>query len=462
MANKKFSEFTTQTDTANVQFVVGFNGSDNVKITPANLTGGGGGASDLNGLSDCLVDGNSVYVGEVPSSLSGNPVDNTVLGIDAGQGLTTGFGNTFIGFEAAKLITDSDNMVIIGRQAGNASASNGDRTIAIGYDAHGSSISTDNVAVGYAASQFSGVSYCVAVGRGAALFNGGQQSVSIGPSTNYSNTAQGTVSVGMNAGRSQTSGTKNTNIGFQASYSNTTSGSRTTVGYEAGRYNTQSNNTFIGAETGRGNSNGYTGQQNTAVGARALTNATGGNYNTVIGYAAGDGITNGEWNTIIGRTAASLLTTGDQNVVIGMNTQVSANNAENQIIIGQGATGTADNTIVLGNSSITAFTCQVQTISALSDKRDKTNIESSSYGLDLITQLNPVTFEWNQRDGKRKGLKDLGFIAQELQKYDNDFLQLVNSDNPDKLLASYGRLIPVLVKAVQELKLELDNCKNNK
>ena len=30
MANKKFSEFTTQTDTANVQFVVGFNGSDNV------------------------------------------------------------------------------------------------------------------------------------------------------------------------------------------------------------------------------------------------------------------------------------------------------------------------------------------------------------------------------------------------------------------------------------------------
>jgi len=39
MANKKFSEFTSQTDSANVQFVVGYNGSDNVRISPGNLLG---------------------------------------------------------------------------------------------------------------------------------------------------------------------------------------------------------------------------------------------------------------------------------------------------------------------------------------------------------------------------------------------------------------------------------------
>ena len=33
MANKKFSEFTAQTDSANVQFVVGYNGSDNVRAS---------------------------------------------------------------------------------------------------------------------------------------------------------------------------------------------------------------------------------------------------------------------------------------------------------------------------------------------------------------------------------------------------------------------------------------------
>jgi len=42
MANKKFSDFTTRTDTANVDFLVGYDGSTNVKIAPSNVGGGGG------------------------------------------------------------------------------------------------------------------------------------------------------------------------------------------------------------------------------------------------------------------------------------------------------------------------------------------------------------------------------------------------------------------------------------
>lgn len=41
MANKKFSEFTLKTDPANVDFLVGYDGTDNVRIDPANLGGGG-------------------------------------------------------------------------------------------------------------------------------------------------------------------------------------------------------------------------------------------------------------------------------------------------------------------------------------------------------------------------------------------------------------------------------------
>jgi len=41
MSDKKFSEFTLQTDSSNVAFVVGFNGSDNVRISPSNLIGSG-------------------------------------------------------------------------------------------------------------------------------------------------------------------------------------------------------------------------------------------------------------------------------------------------------------------------------------------------------------------------------------------------------------------------------------
>lgn len=48
MANKKFSEFTTRTDSANVDFLVGYEGSTNVKIDPANLGGGGVDAGRFN------------------------------------------------------------------------------------------------------------------------------------------------------------------------------------------------------------------------------------------------------------------------------------------------------------------------------------------------------------------------------------------------------------------------------
>ena len=45
------------------------------------------------------------------------------------------------------------------------------------------------------------------------------------------------------------------------------------------------------------------------------------------------------------------LTTGDNNTVIGKSANVSASGAENQTVIGAGATGYADNTVTLGNTS---------------------------------------------------------------------------------------------------------------
>ena len=42
MANKKFSEFELKTTTSNVSHIVGYNGAENVRITPANFVTGGG------------------------------------------------------------------------------------------------------------------------------------------------------------------------------------------------------------------------------------------------------------------------------------------------------------------------------------------------------------------------------------------------------------------------------------
>ena len=118
--------------------------------------------------------------------------------------------------------------------------------------------------------------------------------------------------------------------------------------------------------------------------------------------------------------------------------------------------------------------CQQTTITALSDQRDKKDVEDLPYGLDFIDSLKPKKFVWDNRPetiSKRndkgesidvevvsanKGKKDIGFIAQELQTVDDEFLNLVYDSNPERLEASYGKLIPVLVKAIQELKAELD------
>ena len=137
---------------------------------------------------------------------------------------------------------------------------------------------------------------------------------------------------------------------------------------------------------------------------------------------------------------------------------------------------------MLGNASVSVLRCAQSSISALSDRRDKKDIVELDEGLQTIMSLKPKKFVWDPREIEVKtqiitenedkekeeqritelvkpdnaGVKDIGFIAQDLQEIDNDFLRLVYDVNPDKLEASYGRLVPVLVKAIQELKNELD------
>ena len=78
--------------------------------------------------------------------------------------------------------------------------------------------------------------------------------------------------------------------------------------------------------------------------------------------------------------------------------------------------------------------------------------------------LRPVSFEWNMRDGQKVGIPEFGFIAQELQAAQAStgitVPNLVSTENPEKLEASAGTLIPILVKAIQELKAEVDSLKS--
>ena len=60
------------------------------------------------------------------------------------------------------------------------------------------------------------------------------------------------------------------------------------------------------------------------------------------------------------------------------------------------------------------------------------------------------------------GKTEIGFIAQELDTVlgaKNDYIHAVDKTNPDKLEAAYSRLIPILVKSIQELSSELNSLK---
>lgn len=208
------------------------------------------------------------------------------------------------------------------------------------------------------------------------------------------------------------------------------------------------------------------GSGNICVGTTSGYNLSTGAGNTLLGNSSGYAITAGSGNTCLGNGAGGTITGGPNNTFIGIN----AGNASgspfiggNNICIGSGSfasTSSVFNEIALGNSAITALRCAVTSITSLSDGRDKTNVQESAYGLDLVKSLKPVTFEWDTRDGAKKGDKDLGFIAQDLQSVDDEYLGLVYDENPERLEASYGRLIPVLVKAIQELTAKVEALEN--
>jgi cytoskeletal protein CcmA (bactofilin family) len=187
------------------------------------------------------------------------------------------------------------------------------------------------------------------------------------------------------------------------------------------------------------------------------------NYSNI--NASGDLIANGvtlnnsnSKNTFFGMTAGNSITTGLNNTFIGYGSGLNVTSGSNNINIGYGSQSSIpsiSNEITLGNNSITTLRCNTQTITSLSDIRDKKNIQDIPLGLNFINNLHPVEFEWNARDGSRVDKKEFGFIAQELKSSQEIFginvPNLIYEENPDRLEASYGVLIPIMVKAIKEL-----------
>jgi hypothetical protein len=102
------------------------------------------------------------------------------------------------------------------------------------------------------------------------------------------------------------------------------------------------------------------------------------------------------------------------------------------------------------------------TISAISDARLKENIRDMDSGLQSILALKPRLFDW--KEGKGADKKNVrGFIAQEIEQVFPDLVDEWKDPAPEgeePYKSVRQDLIPVLVKAIQELKAENDSIKS--
>ena len=481
------------TGTANV--AVGSQAADSC------TTGANNVAVGYNAFSTSTVGHSNVAIG-AQSLTNYTNNHNTAVGAHSLQLATNGHNNVAVGSLALQYTTSGVFSAAVGRSAMGANTTGG-YSVAVGYFALAASQTSNfSVAVGYLALRNATGGYNTAIGSAALTTNTtGIKNVAVGDfALDANTTADNNTAVGYDSLGANTTGANNTAVGEQSLGANTTGGNNvafgnnslganqtglrnTALGDQALANNTTSNNTAIGSTAARDTTSG---ERNVAIGEAAFRVNTTGSYNVAIGQAAlianttainnkGVGYqalasnTTGNSNTAIGKDSLLSNTTGGQNTVLGSRTGDNITTGFNNIVIGYNAeasSATVDNEITLGNNSIATLRCNVQTISSLSDARDKTNVIDLPEGLDFVTKLRPVKFEWATRDGNGKdGSFEHGFIAQDLQaaqkENDADYLNMVMDENPDRLEASYGKLVPILVKAIQELTMEVNKLKSN-
>tara|TARA_B100000963_G_scaffold166007_2_gene144163 strand:+ start:856 stop:3282 length:2427 start_codon:yes stop_codon:yes gene_type:complete len=378
---------------------------------------------------------------------------NVVLGDEAGTAITTGDGNTAVGFEALKtedahgfntavgyqtlksLNAGAEGYnVAVGHQAGTA-ITTGIANVIVGANA-GDAMTTGLINVLVGTNAGSGLTEGlenVAMGHNSLLVDTkGQRSTALGYGTlaaqNFTSlTEVYNTAVGFNAGASITTGTVNTLIGGFCGDTMTTGGSNAGVGYQAldgctdgagnaalgyrAGYSITSGarNVALGEQALRGVTTGNdniglgtqsffatcTGSANIGMGYRSLFSLTSGSSNVALGYQAGMDIDTESNSTYVGYRAGLNHTQGD-NVAIGY--QVNTNNCGNIITIGYDCATVGNLHITMGNGSganriYNSFTANANW-TRVSDQRWKKDVETNTdCGLSFVNDLRTVTFK---------------------------------------------------------------------
>ena len=398
----------------------------------------------------------SIMVGDDATGTIDAANYNTGLGVDIFAALTTGDSNVAIGFDAADTLTTGSFNVAIGTDSLGAAGSGVANNIMIGYNT-GSGLTGDgNVGIGHTAFDAAGDrDDCVAIGNGAATtLTTGSQNVAIGTSAlGLGTTAHGNVCIGFLSASSLVGGSgggrHNVSIGRESMEAQASQEDNIAIGYQA-------------LHAGNSTSN----SQNTIVGSQAGTAAHAGYGNCYFGYTAGAANTSGIHNSYYGRQAGSVTTSGGNNLMLGY--QAGTSSSPGHVVTGS-------NHIVLGNSSITNALIKVDW-TVTSDSRDKTDVADLDLGLSFINSLAPKKYKWDMRSDYSDDLSVTpngtykkpqvvaGLLAQDVEtleraagyKVEEQTNLVVSKDEKGNYGLQYAKLIPILIKALQEADDKID------
>jgi len=288
-----------------------------------------------------------------------------------------------------------------------------------------------NTGVGWFALFSAGASnFNTGIGGGALVLNTGDSNTAVGAAalllntTGFQNTATGADTLlynddgyanmanGVSALLSNAHGAANSAFGAFALYFNSDGDNNCAFGYGALQSNHAGfDNTAVGVGALDAN---VDGSFNTAAGAGALAKNTGGVQNNAGGGLA-LGSCNGSENTAIGHSAGGNLTTGDGNVYVGAGIQGVADEANHTYIRNINTTPVSGG----GTDTVTIDLTTGLVGHASSSQRYKEDIQPIDDASQALFRLKPVSFRYKKEIDQSHSL-DYGLIAEEVAKVDSN------------------------------------------
>ena len=196
-----------------------------------------------------------------------------------------------------------------------------------------------------------------------------------------------------------------------------------------------------------------------------------------MGYLSLSSVTTGSRNTAIGRSAGATTTTGNFNTFLGYDAKGTSAATGSAVAIGYTVSGASGyTTLGQGTSDIRALHGNV-TWATVSDERYKKDIEHSTVGLNFVNDLKPRTFNYRNKgdlpttfaayekdstETYKNSETNHGFIAQEVKEAIDahpdikDGFKMWDSRDDGSQEVSEAAVIPVLVKAIQELSTKVE------